>query len=374
LDGVDVQASVYKICFGQVAREKAPQVNKSSGRESVRRWGYSALPHRHAPLEASVSASCDDVLTIAVVNNMPDAAFQTTERQLRNLLRSGAGNARVELRLFSLREQRCGADGTTFPGPDYESLDDLWSSDIDGMIVTGTEPRSVPLHTEPYWPTLTKLVDWAEQRTVSTIWLCLAAHAAVLYLDGIERCLLPRKLSGVFDCIKSDDHSILAGSPSRWLVPHSRFNDLPEQRLAACDYSILSRSDHVGADIFVKQRQSLFVFMQGHLEYDPCTLLREYRRDVGRFLSGQRALYPDLPCGYFERPIETAVHPWQTTAQRIYGNWLTYLADAKAERLSREASALGIGCSWQPGLDDVAQLWRALSAKSEGELPVSITE
>jgi homoserine trans-succinylase len=41
----------------------------------------------------------------------------------------------------------------------------------------------------------------------------------------------------------------------------------------------------------VKQRNSLLVFFQGHLEYEAQTLLLEYRRDVGRYLRRERELY-----------------------------------------------------------------------------------
>ena len=44
--------------------------------------------------------------------------------------------------------------------------------------------------------------------------------------------------------------------------------------------------------MFVKQTRSLFIFFQGHPEYEETTLLREYRRDVGRFLRGQQPHYP----------------------------------------------------------------------------------
>ena len=47
---------------------------------------------------------------------------------------------------------------------------------------------------------MSKLVDWAKDHTASTIWSCLAAHAAVLHSDGIERRALEHKLFGVFDC------------------------------------------------------------------------------------------------------------------------------------------------------------------------------
>ena len=66
-------------------------------------------------------------------------------------------------------------------------------------------------------------------------------------------------------------------------------------------YRLLTRSAAAGADAFVREEQggSLFVFFQGHPEYETDTLAREYRRDVGRFLRGEREHYPAAPEGYF---------------------------------------------------------------------------
>ena len=54
----------------------------------------------------------------------------------------------------------------------------------------------------------------------------------------------------------------------------------------------------------MKQRESLFVFFQGHPEYDAVTLLLEYRRDVGRYLRRERDTYPPMPQGYFDEETE----------------------------------------------------------------------
>lgn len=179
-------------------------------------------------------------------------------------------------------------------------------------------------------------------------------------MDGIGRRLLPQKLSGVFDSAKTVDHPILAGSPSRWRVPHSRHNEVPEEELVANGYRIVSRSPEAGADIFIKQRKSLFVFVQGHPEYDPEALLREYRRDVGRFLSRERETYPEMPRSYFDEKTCAALmefrdlalrdrnidlleklplsrgegkmpHPWRESAVKLYSNWLSYLANRREE-------------------------------------------
>jgi homoserine O-succinyltransferase/O-acetyltransferase len=304
----------------------------------------------------------DDSIVIGLVNNMPDGALTTTERQFRELLYAAAGNLPVRLRLFSLPEAPRGEASRAYIIENYEKFTALWTSRLDGLIVTGTEPRTAVLADEPYWHSLTKLVDWAEVHTTSTVWSCLAAHAAVYHLDGIQRQKFPEKLSGVFDCARTGDHNILECAPEAWRIPHSRSNDLPANALLAAGYQILSTSLLAGADMFVKQRKSLFVFLQGHPEYDPDSLLREYHRDVGRFLRNERATYPQMPRDYFPADAATALaafheralverhidlledfpivdvhltHGWRPQALRIYANWLSLLANSRQQARAR---------------------------------------
>ena len=148
---------------------------------------------------------------------------------------------------------------------------------------------------------LCDLVDWGCHNTISAVWSCLAAHAAVLYADGIVRERLDGKLSGAFDCEAAGAHPLLAGMAPRLRVPHSRLNDLPEARLLENGYRMLTRSAAAGVDAFVKEQDggSLFAYFQGHPEYDTDLLLREYRRDVGRFLRSEAGNYPEAPRNYF---------------------------------------------------------------------------
>jgi homoserine O-succinyltransferase len=60
---------------------------------------------------------------------------------------------------------------------------------------------------------------------ISTIWSCLAAHAAVLHLDCVERVPLREKCVGIFDCDKLADHPLTANLPPRLAIPHSRWNE-----------------------------------------------------------------------------------------------------------------------------------------------------
>jgi homoserine O-succinyltransferase/O-acetyltransferase len=298
-------------------------------------------------------------ITVGLVNNMPDAAIRATERQFGTLLRLDGLD--VRLRFFHLPQVvRSPSARTTFLAS-YHGVEELRASGVDGLIVTGAEPRAPRLREEPYWQALTELIDWAEDNTISSIWSCLAAHAAVLHLDGVERRPLPKKLFGVFECSKAAEHCMLADAPRQWPVPHSRLNDLDRAELAARDYVVLSSSPIAGADTFLKQRNSLFVFFQGHLEYESQTLLREYIRDITRFINGERDSYPDMPHGYFsaamaaelerirnkaladrsaeilaavaESPVaQSLTNTWRGSAANIYGNWLRYLADEKRRR------------------------------------------
>ena len=295
-------------------------------------------------------------VVIGLVNNMTGAAFHMAERQFGDLIAHAAEGARFRLKTFSLIEPPRPAKAIGSGVWTCVPVDELWTERLDGMIVTGAEPKASSLPEEPFWPFLSRLVDWAEDNTASTIWSCLAAHAAVYQLDGIARCRRPEKLFGLFECTNNrDGDPLFDGLPPRWTVPHSRFNGLPEAELEAHGYRILSRSDTAGADVFVKQGHALHVFLQGHPEYDGEALLREYRRDIRRYLAAESERYPEPPAGCFSaetrgvladfrhkamekrRPELFAELPpsalmwggqvgWRPVAQRLYRNWFAHLS------------------------------------------------
>jgi homoserine O-succinyltransferase len=58
----------------------------------------------------------------------------------------------------------------------------------------------------------------------------------------------------------------------------------------------------------------MMVFFQGHLEYTETTLLKEYRRDVDRFIHGRQPHHPTLPCGYFTAEGAAALDEFKARA------------------------------------------------------------
>ncbi|HZQ20685.1 MAG TPA: homoserine O-succinyltransferase [Terriglobales bacterium] len=308
-------------------------------------------PSQHDP-----NSEC---LRIALINNMPDAALEDTEVQFFDLLDSASGELPVVIKLFSLPHIPRSDRGIRHLNSCYFELNDFWNSRFDALIMTGTEPKCADLRREPYWAELTEVLDWAEANTNSTILSCLAAHAGVLHSHGIERHLQPDKRFGVFEFTKLEPHHLTAFEGRQVRFPHSRWNEVRMDALTQCGYQLLTGSSEAGADLFVKQKKrSLFVHFQGHPEYSAETLFKEYRRDIRRFLNGERETYPSLPNGYFdkvsaqllmsfqqsveseprvesmERFPEAAVvgglrKTWGSSATAIYANWFSYLLSGR---------------------------------------------
>jgi homoserine O-succinyltransferase len=286
-------------------------------------------------------------LRIGLLNNMPDAALHATERQFARLLGAAAGPHDVSLRHYSLPEVSRGEHTRTYMATLYGEFDEMFDQGLDGLIVTGAEPRTEKLVDEPYWARLTQVIDWAETNLHASYWSCLAAHAAVQHLDGIERVRLPAKCSGVFESEIVGDDPLLAHLRGPVRTPHSRLNGLDEQALSQQGYTILTRSPEAGVDTFVRRDHSLMVFCQGHPEYDAETLMREYCRDAGRFLCGKREARPDIPAHYLNARLRRAL---ATTARRkpdpaLMARYNAIAAVARPRQVWR-ASAVGLFRGW----------------------------
>lgn len=334
------------------------------------------------------SASCVERqsrrLAIGVINNMPDGALEATEQQYIALLKAASNEFTVCLSFYSLPEIVRSASTQKHIDQYYKSMESLLQSELDGLIVTGKEPITANLSDEPFWQSFVEVLEWACEKTCSTIWSCLAAHAAVLHMDGIQRVRNCEKHSGIFKCEKIAQHPVTANLPDQFQIPHSRWNGLLESDLTRAGYQVLSRTYGAGVDCFVKQNQSLFLFFQGHPEYHPDTLLMEYRRDVLRYLRGESHTYPNVPEGYFDQPVlrellevqhEAVIRPhaetlarletllfsqsvkgiWHATAETIYSNWLQYVSlEKKARMLNRKTGVNVPPVVLQPALSHAA--------------------
>ena len=296
-------------------------------------------------------------LKVGLVNNMPDAALVATERQFRALLQAAAPERTLELQPFHVLEIARGPEAAARLAARSRPVDEMDRADLDAFIVTGAEPLACDLRDEPFWGALARLADWAQSDGPPSLWSCLAAHAAVLHLDGVRRHRLADKCSGLYACAPApaaagSGEALLDGLEGTWTAPHSRHNALDARELEARGYRILTRSAEAGVDVFAREgEEATMLFLQGHLEYDAASLMLEFKRDLGRFLKGARPTPPALPHGVFQAgtaarlealvaeasgdrrpelmarwplPSELAMTPssWRAPAARLYRNWL----------------------------------------------------
>jgi homoserine O-succinyltransferase/O-acetyltransferase len=293
-------------------------------------------------------------MIVALVNNMPDSAFVDTEEQFRSL--TGADG--VDLALYTITEIPRSEAVAAVIQSRYRGLDQLWTHVPDALIVTGTEPTQAQLPYEPYWPYLARLLEWAASSVPTTMLSCLAAHASVRLFDAIERVPRQVKCSGVYPgAVQHASGPLAEGLPDAIPVPHSRMNDVPEAALLEAGYRIIVGEGQAGIGWAVATRnldRSLFVLCQGHPEYATLSLLREYRRDVRRYLFGRGAVaYPRLPEGYlgpeavgilsdferqatawgsdpqelwasfpFDQVASSVENSWVAGSRKLYANWL----------------------------------------------------
>jgi homoserine O-succinyltransferase len=288
----------------------------------------------------------------AFVNNMPDGAFDATERQFLTLLDAGSEGQVIEVCRYAMAGVPRGAHMAARIAEEYSPFAAIRRDSADLLVVTGSNPVEPNIKDEPYWADLVDLLSWGTQNAQSILLSCLSAHAALSHFDGIERSRLPSKCTGVFTQEVDGTHPLGAGIAPKILLPHSRVSTVPPEALQRAGYRIAIQSDAVGWSVATRDvGEANVVLVQGHPEYEPSSLLREYRRDARRYVLGEVDEPPRLPfhCvasddwGQLERlhraiiserdPALIAGYPfdqvgarapwsWSAPAKRLYSNWL----------------------------------------------------
>ena len=284
---------------------------------------------------------------------MPDGAFDATERQFLDLLDAASGSEVIEVRRHAVAGVPRGERTAARIAEQYSPVSSMHLDPPDLLIVTGSNPLEPNIEDEPYWGELVDLLSWSRQNVPALLLSCLSAHAALSVFDGIERQRLAAKCTGVFAQQVDVSRALTFGLASEILLPHSRTNTVASHDLREAGYHIDIESDEFGWSVASREREGFsLVLIQGHPEYDPSSLLREYRRDVGRYVNHERDELPRLPyhcvappdwerldtmhnsiiTGRRDRALvdaypfdevgERAPWPWRSMAKRLYANWL----------------------------------------------------
>jgi len=239
-------------------------------------------------------------LHIGLLNMMPDAALEATERQFFRLVGESNQIAQFYMHPFSIANLPRGEKGRAHIDRYYESFDQIKAAGLDALIVTGANVSGPELSTQPFWQPLIEVIDWAFENVTSTLCSCLATHAVLEFRYRQKRRALGFKRWGVYSHrVVSQNHPLITGVNTRFDVPHSRFNQIDRAQFDSARLPVLVESDVAGVHLATSEDQFRLVFFQGHPEYDSISLLKEYKREVVRFINDAISEYPPFPENYF---------------------------------------------------------------------------
>ncbi len=292
-------------------------------------------------------------LHIGLLNMMPDAALSATEHQFIRLVGGCNQIAQFYVYPFSIKEMNRGTAAEEHIDQYYFAFDELVSEGLDALIITGANVANPSLDQETFWEPMIDVVRWAESNVASILCSCLATHALVKYHHGIDRNRLPQKQWGVYSHgISEPKHPIMQDINTRFDAPHSRYNEITRGQLESAGLTILAESAEAGVHLAVSPDQFRTVYFQGHPEYQAISLLKEYKRELFRFINGELDAPPPCPEHYFpdaaiaiatgfiercqatmksgkeipefpERELEQLVHnTWTDTGKAMVNNWL----------------------------------------------------
>lgn len=292
-------------------------------------------------------------LHIGLLNMMPDSALAATERQFFRLVGESNQIAQFHMHPFSLPELERSEEGKTHVERFYSSFEEIKQQGLDALIITGANVTQPDLTLEPFWEPLNKVVEWAYGNVTSTLCSCLATHAVMQMRYGKKRRPMGFKRWGVYSHhLLNRDHPLITGINTRFDVPHSRFNEISRQQFEEAGLQVLVESKEAGVHLAVSEDRFRLVFLQGHPEYDVISLLKEYKREISRYVTGECSHYPPLVENYFtpqaaaileehkERVLsalkndttppefpETLIttqldNTWHDTAEAVLNNWI----------------------------------------------------
>jgi homoserine O-succinyltransferase len=239
-------------------------------------------------------------LHIGLLNMMPDAALEATERQFFRLVGESNQIAQFYMHPFTLKELKRGPEGAAHVERYYDSFDNIKRDGLDALIITGANVTQPDLSKEPFWEPLIEVIDWAYANVTSTLCSCLATHAVMQFRYGQKRRHMGFKRWGVYPHRVLDRrHPLVGDVNTRFDVPHSRFNDVSRAQFEAAGLHVLAESETAGVHLATSEDRFRIVFFQGHPEYDTVSLFKEYKREVTLFTKGLRPDYPPFVENYF---------------------------------------------------------------------------
>lgn len=264
-------------------------------------------------------ASSQDIrpLRIGVLNLMPLKIMAETD-----LLRLLSNTPlQIELDLIEIDGHQSKNTPREHLDTFYKKFDEVKNSNYDGFIITGAPVEKLDYKEVDYWGKIEEVFNWAKTHVTSTIYICWAGLAGLYHRYGIEKILLPSKLSGVYEHrINNHRNPIFRGFDDIFYAPHSRHSTVSRDDIIPhSELEVISEGDKCGV-YMVMGRGGREFYILGHPEYSPNTLDFEYHRDLNLGLN------PHIPDNYYyeDNPENEVIVRWRSHAHLLYSNWLNY--------------------------------------------------
>ena len=257
-------------------------------------------------------------LHILILNLMP--LKEATELDLLRVL----SNFPIQTRITFLTVQSHASRNTTTSHLNkfYTVLPEVRDQFFDGMIITGAPVEHLPFEEVDYWEELTMIMEWTKTHVFSTFHICWASQAGLYYHHGIQKVMLPKKLSGVYPHkVLHRKKMLMRGMDDYFYAPQSRYTGLDERAVSYNpELYVVAEGEETGSCVILAY-SSRQIFVTGHTEYERYELDAEYRRDLAKGLN------PDIPANYYpnDDPSEIPVLSWRSSSNCIYTNWLNFV-------------------------------------------------
>jgi homoserine O-succinyltransferase len=283
---------------------------------------FEALSRERVFVMTKDRAEAQDIrpLRVGIVNLMPTTI--DTEIQLLRLL--GRSPLQIDITFLNMGTHTSKNAPPGHLEKFYISAREIVNMKVrfDGLIITGAPVETLPFEDVDYWEELTQIIDYSEKNVFSVLHICWGAQAGLYRRYGIGKYPLGKKLFGIFPhAVNEQHHCLFRGFDDEFLAPQSRHTSSDRNAIIA-EPRLTIQSETSEAGIFITTaRDGREIYVSGHLEYDPLTLDREYRRDVAK------GLPIEVPVNYYpdNDPAKTPVVRWRAHANLFFENWLNYV-------------------------------------------------
>ncbi len=217
----------------------------------------------------------------------------------------------------------------------YQTFSELREEYYDGLIITGAPVEKMEFEEVDYWQELTQIMEWSKTHVYSTMHVCWGAQAGLYYHYGIQKQMLPKKLSGIYPTkVLHRKKMIMRGMDDVFMVPLSRYTKSDDEAIYKHPELYVVAGDEINGSCVVLAYSSRQVYMMGHTEYDRYDLDKEYKRDLAKGIG------PEIPVNYYpdDDPSKEPILSWRSSSNTLYTNWLNVIYQGTPFDLKRMPS------------------------------------